>query len=113
MKPMKARELFAPVDPHLTVIDGGVHRRKGKRDEQEQEDSEASPGHSWAITEADWLAAGGTLCPRCEEETVKLRPQDKLCPRCAELADEKTIRDEKKRAKFLKYRKAHNARIRS
>lgn len=112
MQKMKASELFALVDPHLTVIDSGHHRRKDKREQQEQEDREASPRRAWTITEADWLAAGGTFCPRCGEETIKLRPQDKLCPGCAEWVDEKTIRDEKKRAKFLKYMKAHNARIR-
>jgi predicted amidophosphoribosyltransferase len=88
----RASEIFGSVDPHLKVIDGGT--RRTQRSKQE-----------------DWEASGGAICPRCKNETVRFRPQDGVCRECAESLDEKHFEDEKKRAKQLRYVKAHNARI--
>ncbi len=92
MQKKKASELFASVDPHLKVIDGGIRRKQHSKQE-------------------DWEAAGGGICPRCKEEVVRFRPQDGVCRACADSLNEKHFEDERKRAKQLRYMKAHNARI--
>ena len=93
MKRKRASELFANVDPQLHVIDGGQHRtgRKGKLKE--------------------WERTGGALCPQCGKEAVRFRPRDGLCYQCVRAGDEKQDRDDKKRARQLKFINQHNARI--
>jgi len=88
----RASEIFGSVDPHLRVIDGGIR-------------------YKHRPNQVDWDKAGGTVCPRCKKETVRFRTQDNVCRQCADLLNEKEIRDEKKRAKFLRLMKSHNARI--
>ncbi len=92
MQKKTVSEIFAKVDPHLTVIDGS---RKHKRRSNQK----------------DWDAAVGTICPRCKRESVRFRPQDGVCRLCADNLNEKEIRDEKKRAKLLRQIEAHNVRI--
>ena len=92
MKQKKASEIFGGVDPHLRVIDGGRRRK-----------------HS--SSQVIWDASGGTICPRCGEEKVRFRPEDGVCRQCAEALNEKELQDERKRAKVLKFVKAHNTRI--
>ncbi len=93
MKRKRASEIFGDVDPKLHVIDGGQHRtgRKG--------------------TSKEWEQAGGTFCPRCNQEAVRFRPRDGVCLQCVRAADEKQDRDDKKRARQLKFINQHNARI--
>ncbi len=91
MKRKRASELFGSVDPNLKVIDAS-HRHPKK-------------------SLSDWEASGGAICPRCNEEAVRFRPQDGVCRQCADALNEKHFKDEKKRAKFLRFVKAHNARI--
>lgn len=97
MKPLpvvkKASELFHPVDPDLHVIDRGQRRtgRKGKA--------------------RDWEQTGGEVCPACGQEVVRFIPQTKLCIVCDQELIEKQDRDDKKRAKQLKFINQHNARI--
>lgn len=78
------------MDPRLTVINGGTHKRFKK----------------------NWEATGGAICPRCGQEAVRFRPGDGVCWQCARAQDEKHFTDEAKRTKFLGFVKAHNARIR-
>lgn len=92
MKKRRASEIFGVVDPHLKVIDGG--RRHKCRSSQE-----------------DWEASGGVICPRCGEEAIRFRSEDGVCRQCADFLNDKKFSDDKKRAKFLRFVKAHNARI--
>jgi len=94
-KMKRASEIFGSVDPHLNVIDRG-HRRR--------------PVHP--LTSKDWESAGGSFCSRCRQEALRFRPFDGVCLDCVRDIDEKKDREDKKRAKILKYVKAHNARIR-
>lgn len=92
MKRRRASEIFHPVDPGLNVIDRRRYTgRKGKAHE--------------------WKQAGGVFCPQCNQEVVRFRPHDGVCIECVRVLDEKQIRDEKKRAKQLKFINQHNARI--
>jgi hypothetical protein len=86
------RDRLKEVDPNLTIISGGVRQRRKS-------------------TEKDWAAAAGPKCPRCGEESLRFRPEDGVCRKCAGELDEKEERDKKKRAKWLRQVKAHNARI--
>jgi len=55
------------VDPDLKIIPGGTRR------------------HSHKATNTDWEKASGFLCPKCREETVRLkeiRTGEKACPAC-------------------------------
>jgi hypothetical protein len=71
IKRKKASEIFGEVDPHLTVIDGGTRRRH----------------RSMPLTQTDWDRARGVLCPRCNNETLRLI--NGVCPQCArEMSDE-------------------------
>lgn len=85
----KASEIFHEVDPNLKVVEGHRHKR---------------------LTRKDWDNAGGAKCPRCNQEAVKFRG-DGVCIQCAQVLNEKQDRDDKKRAKQLKFIKQHNARI--
>ena len=89
----KASEIFRDVDPALNVIDRGRRRI----------------GHKG--TRAEWDQAGGAICPRCGQAAMRFRPQDGVCLACAQELNEKQDRDEKKRARQLKFIKQHNARI--
>ena len=93
LKRKTASEIFGSVDPKLHVIDGGQHRtgRKGKSKE--------------------WEQAGGGFCPQCGHEAVRFRPRDGLCFQCVRAGVEKQDRDDKKRARQLKFINQHNARI--
>jgi len=91
MQRKRASEIFASADPHLRVIDGGTYHRR--------------------LNEADWIKAGGAICPRCGWEAVRFRPEDGVCRQCADFLNDKKFSDEKKRAKFLRFVKAHNARV--
>ena len=92
IKKKKASELFATVDPHLIVIDGGIR-------------------HKHRTNKEAWESSGGAICPRCGEETVRFRPEDGVCRQCASLLNVKEDQDKKKHTKFLRLMKAHNARI--
>jgi uncharacterized Zn finger protein (UPF0148 family) len=97
MKRKRASEIFAAVDPNLKVIDGGSRRRRRRK--------------LSAQSMLDWQKLGGTKCPRCGQDALRFRPQDGVCIVCAGQLNEKELRDEKKRAQFLRYMRAHNARI--
>ena len=88
----KASEIFAAVDPHLKVIDGGTRRRKKKE-------------------LSDWEKLDGAKCPKCGKDALRFRPEDGVCMVCAGEANEKELRDERKRARFLRYMRSHNAQI--
>jgi len=88
----RASEIFGPVDPQLKVIDGGTRRHKKKE-------------------LSDWEKLDGAKCPKCGKDALRFRPQDGVCMVCAGEANEKELRDERKRARFLRYMRAHNARI--
>ena len=88
----KASEIFAAVDPHLKVIDGGTRRRKKKE-------------------LSDWEKLDGAKCPKCGRDALRFRPEDGVCMVCAGEANEKELRDERKQARFLRYMRSHNARI--
>ena len=96
-KRKKASEIFGAVDPHLKVIDGGSHRRHIKR--------------LSAKGQADWDKLSGAKCPSCGQDALRFRPEDGVCNFCAASLNEKELRDERKRARFLKYMTAHNARV--
>lgn len=66
----KASEIFAPVDPHLKVIDRGRHKHK-----RSQEDEM-------------WDRAQGVACKVCGQESFRLR--DGVCIDCI---NKKDIRD--------------------
>ena len=85
----KASEIFHSVDPALNVIDRGKRKLRKK----------------------DWERAGGAVCPRCNQEAMRFRPQDGVCIPCAQELNLKQDRDDKKRDKQRKFIKQHNARI--
>ena len=87
----KASEIFHPVDPKLNVIDRG--RRPGRKGKVK-----------------DWVKSGGAICPRCDQAAVRFR-QNGVCIVCAQELIEKQDRDDKKRARQLKFIEQHNARI--
>lgn len=91
MKRKRASEIFGSVDPHLKVINASHRHRK--------------------MSVSEWEASGGAICPRCEQEAIRFRPEDGVCRSCADSLNEKHFKDERKRAKFLRFVKAHNARI--
>lgn len=62
------------VDPHLTVITGGVRRR-----------TKRSPLGNWERTK-------GVECPECKGETLRLI--NDLCPRCSGDAEAKRAEGE-------------------
>jgi len=92
MKRKKASEIFAAVDPHLKVIDGGTHRRHKKK-------------------ESDWEKLNGAKCPQCGKDVLQFDPHRGVCISCARDMDEKEWREAKRREKLLRYVKSHNARI--
>ena len=89
VKKLKASEIFAKVDPHLTVINSGRRKRSKNL----------------------WAATGGAICPRCGQEAVRFRPLDGVCWLCARAQDEKQVRDGEKHTKLKRHIMAHNARI--
>lgn len=91
MKRKRASEIFGGVDPNLKVIDA-FHRHPKK-------------------SLSNWEATGGAFCPRCKAEAVRFRPQDGVCRQCADLLNEKYFKDEETRARFLRFMKVHNSRI--
>lgn len=86
----KASEIFGEVDPNLRVVD----HKTGRRGKQKE-----------------WELAGGAFCPRCNLEAVRFRPADGVCLQCAQVLNQKQDRDDKKRARQIKFIKQHNARI--
>ena len=86
-----ASEIFKPVDPSLNVIDRGHRPRK--------------------TTMKDWERLNGAVCPRCNHDALRYRPEDGVCRDCAEELNEKQDRDDNKRARQLKFIRQHNARI--
>lgn len=97
MQRKRASEIFGAVDPHLKVIDGGRRRRR------------ARPLSSQG--QAEWDALGGAKCPRCRKDMLRFRPEDGVCIFCAGVLNEKELSEQRKRTRFLKFRKSHNARI--
>jgi len=93
MKRKTASELFGSVDPVLNVIDRR-YRRTGRKGKVQ-----------------DWKKSGGALCSRCNQEAVRFRPRDGVCLQCVRDLDDKQDRDDKKRARQLKFINQHNARI--
>jgi len=71
MRRKRASEIFATVDPHLTVIDGGRRRKK----------PEVSAYRPEPMTDEQWDKAGGVTCNGCGRETLRLI--DGLCPECS------------------------------
>ena len=59
----------------------------------------------------DWEKLSGAKCPRCGQDAFRFRPSDGVCILCAQALNEKELRDERKRARFLRFMRAHNARI--
>ena len=57
----------------------------------------------------DWERAGGVICPKCKQETFRIF--EGVCLKCLHAKEDKYWRDAEKHTKFLKFRKAHNARI--
>lgn len=87
MRRKKASEIFAPVDPGLTVIDRG--RRGKKKAKTIAEASAPSPGpyKPQPVTEEDWEKSEGVACPICGEKTLQLFPYGflnnrKACKKC-------------------------------
>lgn len=107
----KASEIFAEVDPHLRVIDGGVRKHGSVAQRLEPSPHKREVVGSNPARPTDWEAAGGATCPRCGGEALWFRPGDGVCNNCAGFLDVKQDRDEKRQAKFLRQVKAHNARI--
>lgn len=97
MQKKRASEIFAAVDPHLTVIDGGSRRRRARP---------LSPKG-----QADWDNLDGAKCSRCGKDALRFRPEDGVCIFCAGVLNEKELSDERKRVRLLKFVKAHNAKI--
>ncbi|MDO8634905.1 MAG: hypothetical protein Q7R34_01485 [Dehalococcoidia bacterium] len=112
------REVLHQVDPELKIISG--HRRKHKPKPEpvplivESTVGDArvnSSATAPSLTMEDWVAAAGEPCPRCGMEAIRFRPEDKVCLNCAVKLNEKIDRDQRKRDRFLKFMKAHNAKI--
>ena len=59
----------------------------------------------------EFAKASGVVCPRCQREVFRVRPQDGMCIACAYRQDDKDVRDREKRARFLRFMKKHNAKI--
>jgi len=94
MRFKRASEIFRDVDPNLKVIDGGRRRRRLS-----------------ARGQAEWDKLNGTKCHRCGEDAVRFRPEDRVCINCAQNLNEKELREERKHARFERWRRTHNARI--
>lgn len=121
---MSLREVLHQVDPDLKIISG--RRRKRKPDPEPVPAIKPVPlivestvgdarvnGSAVApsMTMEDWDAAAGVPCPRCGKEAIRFRPEDKVCLDCAVKLNEKIDRDQRKRERFLKFMKTHNARL--
>jgi len=89
MKRKSIADVLHAVDPDLKVISGGLRKKKG----------------------TNWEMAEGNECPRCHVKALRFRPEDGVCINCAQFLNEKELQDARKKAKVLKYVKAHNARI--
>ena len=89
MKKLRASEIFAKVDPHLTVINGGSRKRSKNL----------------------WAATGGAFCPKCGQEAVRFRVEDGVCWQCATAENEKYFRDQERNIKLRRRIMAHNARL--
>jgi len=63
------RRRLREVDPSLNIIPGGRRRH-------------------YKLDKSDWEKAGGTYCPDCKMETVRL--SNGLCPVCSRKAKERT-----------------------
>lgn len=74
MKKKRASEIFAQVDPHLKVINGGTHYRYHKKTRLNQE---------------DWEKVGGLYCASCGDEVVRLI--NGLCVSCSNMAEAKRM----------------------
>ena len=72
--PKELRRRLHAVDPDLTIISGGAHRRARR------------------TAEADWEKAGGVICRQCGREVFRSR--DGLCMACWEQAHEIELRDQ-------------------
>ena len=60
------------------------------------------------ITEEEW-SNPGAVCPSCKREAFRVSAG--LCTMCWSSKNEKYYRDKRKKDKFLKFMKSHNARI--
>lgn len=68
-KRKKASEIFGPVDPNLKVIDSGTHHRRQHQHRLE------------TLNQDDWDKSRGVICPRCNNETLRLI--DGVCLQCS------------------------------
>lgn len=68
-KRKRASEIFGPVDPNLKVIDGGTHRWHRRQHRPEP------------LSQEEWDRVRGVLCPRCNNETLRLI--NGVCLQCA------------------------------
>ena len=57
----------------------------------------------------DWDLVAGDLCPRCEKPALRFK--DGVCPPCVADLAERADRKERLRQRFLRFAKAHNARV--
>jgi hypothetical protein len=90
MKRKTTSQLLGEVDPNLKIIPGGVypHRRRKKAVKLDEVSYVELPTYiPRRMTQDDWNKAGGTKCPRCGNDTVKLvsiglTGKIKMCPDC-------------------------------
>lgn len=59
----------------------------------------------------NWEKARGVVCPKCHQESFRIRLIDGVCISCALRQDDKDVRDREKKQKFLRFLLAHNARV--
>ena len=78
MKRKRASEIFGPVDPGLTVINGGRRRKRDGRPAYKPR----------PVTEDEWGKATGVNCNGCGRET--LRVIEGLCPECSRAVETET-----------------------
>lgn len=86
----KISEVFHRVDPGLTVISGGAHRRTKKKKAKtliEVQQPTPEPYKGTPLTEEEWEKARGEPCSLCNKETQQLIPYGftrtrKACPDC-------------------------------
>lgn len=76
MRRKRASEIFAEVDPHLKVIDGGTRHRH----------------RSLPITHNDWESAKGVICQDCGRETLQII--NGLCRQCAKAKEANRVEEQ-------------------
>ena len=81
MKKKTARELFAEVDPHLKVINGGTRKHGSVAQGLEPSPHKRGVvGSNPTRPTNNWEKAGGAFCPGCGAEVVRF--QNGVCVEC-------------------------------